>query len=139
MLHGVEKRRQMARSVLPATASRRKGARTHLRIIGRAHRRNARQALRNLGVEVDDEGESLAAVALANVGSRRLCDIRHAVAYRREADNIGPLLRWAPEAVAHLHPIDRLPTLRSWLPDGLIGWHAMQHVIWADVLCDDEP
>ena len=144
MLYGEEKRREMARSVLPSNA--RKSARDGLRAIARSHRRRGRQALRemrdNLCDEADDDlvadVEDRLETRLTNSQARRKGELWSVIDRRREADKIHPLMRWAPAAVAHLDVEDRLPTLRSWLPDGVIGWHAMTHLDWVDGLRNDD-
>jgi len=146
MLYGEKKRREMARSVLPSKS--RKSSREDLRAVARSHRRSGRQALREMrGVndfapEADEglfaEVEDLLETRLSDVSAQRRSDIKWVVRDRREADKLRPLMRWAPKAVAHLEPADRLPTLRSWLPDGIIGWHAMTHLMWVDGLYDED-
>lgn len=146
MLYGEKKRREMARSVLPSKS--RKGSREDLRAVARSHRRSGRQALRetrgvnDFALEADEgpsaEVEDLLEVRLSDVGAQRRSDIKRVVRNRRDADKLRPLMHWAPKAVAHLEPADRLPTLRSWLPDGIIGWHAMTHLMWVDGLYDED-
>ena len=137
MIYGNQKRRTMARSVLPSTAA--SSARSNLRAIARTHRRHSKAALRSLRgpvvpEDVFDEDLDDAEWSLANAASRRRSELWEAINDRRAADKIAPLERWAPKAVAHLAPQDRLPTLRSWLPDGVIGWHAMSHISFLDEL-----
>ena len=132
MLYGEEKRRQMARSILPSTRD--KGSRDDLRLIARAHRSRSRAALRTLRFGCDDELEDQLDIALADAAAVRRRDIKETVFERRLGDKLGPVMRWAPKAVAHLDRCDRMPTLRSWLPDDLAGRHACSHLAWMDEL-----
>lgn len=136
MLYGDNKRRQMARSILPS--KRRKNSRYDLRVIARAHRRSEREALRALSKalrersegSLDQEHVDVMEASLARATDVRRHAVRYSVGERREADKVSPLIRWAPLAVADLDVQDRLPSLRAWLPDGIVGNHAMSHVDW---------
>ena len=125
-----EKRRDMARSILP---SRYRGAGRGLVQARRAHRHAIAQELRVLAapgrltrgwedevIERWDEAHDL----------RRTIDheIRDLVEWRRAGDKLNPFIRWAIATTADLPVDDRLTALRATLPDGLIGDHAMSHL-----------
>lgn len=139
MLYGADKRRQMARSILPST--RRQSAAKELAWIRRSHRHAVHRnlaALRGFAVRgplapaAGSHGDRLADVDdLADLGDatawphRRIAE---AVLLRRFGDKIGPLVRWAVAVSADLPLEDRLPTIAAGLPFNLSGRHAMTHL-----------
>lgn len=126
-----EKRRDMARSVLPST--RRERARTDLANIKRAHRHGIRQDLRALASPVrvscpDDPPDYLDWDERVDLRRTTDIDISGVVWVRRGGDKLGPLIRWGIASTAHLPIEDRLGHLHGVLPAGLIGRHAMSHL-----------
>jgi len=131
----VEKRRDMARSVLPST--RRKGAREDIAAWKRKHRRAIRQQIHDaMGyAEFEDyEGSYL------TVDTNRPVDggsgwgrvICHLVGERQNGDKVAPLIRWTEVTKARL-PKDwdderRFMWFKACLPDNLIGRHALSHI-----------
>ncbi|TNE86584.1 MAG: hypothetical protein EP330_22885 [Deltaproteobacteria bacterium] len=121
MLYEEEKRREMARSILPSTS--RSAAKNKARI-RRANRRKTRQALKQwlrdeLPERVDLRAED-----------RHLT--RWVVQSRRGADKVNPFIRWATAVTAGLPVEDRLSAVRGMLPRGLIGEHALSHLAWTE-------
>ena len=127
MLYGTEKRRQMARSILPSTS--RRAAAEELARVRRGHRRRINQELHHLappGCRVDDDllghidtGPDLKRYPTA--------EIREVMWERRGADKVNHFLRWAVVVSAHQPLEARLDHLRGLLPPGLIGRHALSH------------
>lgn len=119
---GEEKRRDMARSVLPS--SRRKGARWDKRHV---HHR-VRTRLRNLIAQENWDDESDLLIDPQRAG--RYWGIKVVVRDRREADNVGPIMRWAEANADKMGdtPQERYAKMRAMLPPNLVGWHAMTHI-----------
>lgn len=121
-----QKARDMSRSVLPSTArhlSRKRRAQIHR--TERARFRQELARLRALDDPDDHEGD------LCWQARDRMDDM---VRTRREHDKVGPLLRWAQHAAAHdpriagASPDEQLRHLRALLPEGVVGWHAAEHL-----------
>lgn len=120
--YGDEKRLDMARSVLPASARARKAARAARRQV---HHRTRADQRTSLATSTHDDDYDERPVATDRRG-----EVRENVRRRREADKLGPLIRWA-NANAHRlgpDPASRRTALRAILPDGIIGDHAMTHI-----------
>ena len=129
MTHGPDKRRDIARSVLPSTD--RKAARKNLAAIKRNGRRAVRQDLRAIGREerqeaVVDRYDGAPFDPWGYPDGR----ISWAVRSRRRADKLGPVTRWG-RATTRLLPLeDRLGEVRRLLDDTLAGRHAASHLQW---------
>jgi len=122
MFYGDEKRREMARSILPST--RRKSARYELREVKQRNRHQIRQALRK--VLRDEEFEADDDVDLFYYPDEK---ISYIVSERRAADKLGHFEKWAVEITKDIEdPSTRLSYMRSILPKGLIGEHALTHL-----------
>ncbi|HEY1737613.1 MAG TPA: hypothetical protein VGI86_02830 [Acidimicrobiia bacterium] len=140
--YGDSKRLDMARSILPASARARKPARNHRARVHRAARAKARQqlAVAPFDDDFDADGEIGPDARRAPYGGTRAL-----VQRRRAADNIGPFLRWATSHADESGdaPDARVAALRSVLPRGIIGAHAVSHLVrepmfkvgqsWSDV------
>ena len=131
VMHSEQKRRQMARSVLPAKAQARRGVRQARRYAHHQHRTRCRDAM-NVAPLDDDFDE----VRLSPVLQR---DIRLVVQRRRSADKLGPFLRWANANAAALGatPQQRLAAMRGLLPGGIVGDHALSHLTFEPAFCVD--
>lgn len=122
MFFGDEKMRQMARSILPSTASR--FARKRRAEINRKSRRLSRQlchkALSDLESSEDFDFED----------DLSRYEIRSMVSSRRESDKLAHFERWAIKITDHLgdDPSGRRAKIQAALPKGLIGWHASSHL-----------
>lgn len=121
MLYGDEKLREMARSILPSTA--REWARWKKCNIKRNARREMRQlchrAIRDWeGVE-DEDWKFYPDV-----------DINRVRRSRQGSDKLHHFERWAIKVTADMgdDPNGRRAKMQSILPEGLIGWHALQHL-----------
>jgi hypothetical protein len=130
----------MARSVLPSTA--RHGVRADLDATRRRYRRRVRGALR----QVQPTCSCVDVPGTVAVGCGR-CDVDIHVDYplsahlgidaaRRRADKVAPLVRWGRVQVGDLDGDTALARLRSMLPPGVIGAHAVSHLVWAGVVDD---
>ena len=123
-----EKTRDMARSVLPSTLD----AKHWRRHIHHSERHRVRAALHrartmdtaDLGYLSDDGVDA----------DRTKHHIFEMVQERREADKLGPLLRWAEHRVEHDPSLreasraDRLEYFRTRLPSGVTNRHALSHL-----------
>jgi hypothetical protein len=122
-----DKRRDMARSVLPSTA--RKAAADRRRIAHKRERAKARDHNREAEKSHDENMNTL-----ARATRMRNRDIAELVEERRSADKTGPLVRWAERLVAtdpHLSAApheERRIHFRGALPNGVIGDHALSHL-----------
>ena len=123
---GEQKKRDMARSILPSTKKRsdkmrreiHKSARVQERIL-LAHTPDGEAWL--------EEGPDFEGVERArNLETRNFVDIR------RSSDKVGPFIRWAEQRTKDLPTEDRLSYLKGVLPDSLIGEHAVSHLKWND-------
>jgi hypothetical protein len=137
MLYGTEKRRQMARSILPSTSRRASAA--DLARVRRGHRRRINQELHHLappGSRVD--GHLLGLIdAGPHLKRYPTAQIREVMWERRGADKVNHFLRWAVVVTAHLPLEARLDHLRGLLPPGLIGRHALSHAEFHPALGTD--
>src|SRR5579884_1193576 len=130
-----DKRRDMARSVLPSRARAR--ARAALAGVRRHHRRAVARELYRLRGPLDD-----ASVVEFDLGvHERYPDhlVRDEVRARRDADKVAPLVRWAVVSTARLRLEDRLSHLAAMLPADLIGAHALSHLGDRSELTPDGP
>lgn len=123
-----EKRRDMARSILPS--KNREAARAALNHTKRGHRHAIHQELaafrgvaRQLGVDDPDDWDEH-----VDLGSYPDAEIGVAVRWRRRGDKVNHFIRWAIATTADVPIEDRLTTLSAMLDDGLIGRHAMTHL-----------
>ena len=127
-----EKRRDMARSILPS--KNREAARQALCSAKRANRRVVAQQLQSLvGVAGADPSQPATYENWDERGDARQyadAEISWTVRRRRSGDKLAHFIRWAIVVSADLPVEDRLPYIRSLLPDGLIGRHAMSHLAW---------
>lgn len=128
--YGDDKKRDMSRSILPsswrwAKETRRrhhKKARTHERIL-----------LDELDVSQLDLEEGICDVGdFTGLEKTRSRDLRGMVKMRRSSDKVAPMMRWA-ESITKTLPIeDRLSKVRAIMPKGVIGEHAVSHLVWND-------
>lgn len=143
------KRRDRARSILPSTN--RLAARQRLDAIRRHNRRAVTQSLAALtrggcacdladAPDVPDVPDVPCAVCDYVEPAYPRSEHLLAITRRRDADKLGPVLRWArqhrdaeaaslgvDELEAH-QATDLVRRLRADLPDGVIGWHAVSHL-----------
>jgi hypothetical protein len=125
-----EKRRDMARSILPS--KNREPARAALAEVKRANRRaiahelgrfaGQRVLLDDVADDLDDWDER------TDLGRYPYVEIHANVRWRRDGDKLNHFIRWAIATTADVPIDDRLSQLRSMLPGGLIGDHAMTHL-----------
>lgn len=119
-----QKRRDMARSVLPSTFG--SNARYVRRSIHKAERRHTCAVLRN--AHTADEGFD------DHVDYDYARSIKEFRQERRDHDKIGPLIRWATSVVRDDPTLrnatleERLDHFRRVLPDDVIGRHAVAHL-----------
>lgn len=151
-----DKARDIARGTLPSKA--RKGARDKKRNFHASHRHAQRQVnndiLRRTTVIGDDglytdpdlyddfDGKVIYDGYHASTKNRNADDMSYIVDDRREADKLGPLLRWA-EATERNKMVgwddrDKFAYFKAILPDSLQGRHALGHVKSALDLVTDE-
>ncbi len=127
-----EKRQDMARSILPS--KNRETARGALARAKRSNRRAVSQELKAF------RSPYLAAAAISpevydawderdDVGRYPYVEIRSTVLRRRDGDKLNHFMRWAIASMADVPIDDRLSQLRSVLAGGLIGDHAMTHLV----------
>ena len=128
MRHSLEKRRDMARSILPS--KHRHASRAALAATRRAARRSYRQ---RLAYAASDPGhdELFDAIDIDEYPDQQ---IRMVVYRRRGADKLNHFEHWAIRVTRELPIEDRLSYLRAILPSGLIGEHAMSHLDWLEEL-----
>lgn len=128
MRHSINKRRDMARSILPSTD--RRAMRRALAATRRSARRRYRRQLA-YGVGFED-----LEMGLDRLDPRDYPDhlIRQLVRRRRGADKLNHFERWAVQVTGHLPIESRLGALRAMLPGGLVGEHAMSHLVRLDEL-----
>ncbi len=115
MIHGDQKAKQMARSILP---SRMRGGALMRALIHRGARREVRQVTHDpqaweAGLELDD---------------KRQLEVGSFVGRRRSSDKLNHFERWAIEITRGLPFEARLGHLKALLPGGLIGEHAVTHL-----------
>ncbi|HWL36525.1 MAG TPA: hypothetical protein VNQ77_10040 [Frankiaceae bacterium] len=122
MRSSFDKRRDMARSILPSTS--RESAKDIARI-KRAHRRRIAQHLHVGNGVPEDWDDALDAVDLRAYPD---IEIRQQVQWRRSADKLNHFQRWAVRVTRDIRQEDRLSGLAATLPRGLIGDHAVSHL-----------
>ena len=120
MVHGEEKARDMARSLLPSRW--RKGARKERALIHRGNRRGPKEQLARLAREPEGWEEL---PSLKDFSQREL---RGVVCHRRGADKVNPFIRWATAVTRELPRESRLSHVRGLVPRGVIGEHALVHL-----------
>ncbi|HEX8705835.1 MAG TPA: hypothetical protein VF815_43775 [Myxococcaceae bacterium] len=120
MVHGEEKARDMARSLLPSRW--RKGARKERALVHRGSRREPKEALARLAREPEGWDEQ----PFPKDTSQR--EIRGVVQHRRWADKVNPFIRWATTVTRELPRESRLSHIQGLLPQGVIGEHALDHL-----------
>ena len=125
MYYGDEKKRQMARSILPSKKGR--SSKWRLTEIRRNKRRAARQDLRAMLTE-EDFGEFTERDLYRDDNT----DIYRAVGDRRDADKLTHFVNWAIKITDGMEPDARMAHMKSVLPGNLIGWHARQHLRFTD-------
>lgn len=125
MIHGDDKAKEMARSILPSRS--RKGQ-AHRASIHRSARRQVSLSLRQLARDPSawDDGVEL--------GEEAELELPTFVSRRRGQDKLNHFERWAIERTKDMPKEHRLGHLRSLLPRGLIGEHAMSHLESRDEL-----
>ncbi len=116
---GANKKRDMARSILPST---KKGGQKDRR---RIHKR-VRASSRSEMLEDPEEADFSSGELLRNHETRGFVD------ERRLKDKTGPFMRWAERSTLEIRQEDRLSHIRALVPEGLIGEHAVSHVEWKD-------
>jgi hypothetical protein len=120
MVHGEEKARDMARSLLPSRW--RKGARKERALIHRGHRREPKETLARLARDPVGWEE------LPSLKDSSQRELRGVVQHRRGADKVNPFIRWATAVTRELPRESRLSHVRGRVPQGVIGEHALVHV-----------
>jgi hypothetical protein len=120
MVHGEEKARDMARSLLPSRW--RKGARKERALIHRGSRRKPKEALARLTREPEGWEE----LPSPKDFSRR--ELLGVVQHRRGADKVNPFIRWATAVTREFPRESRLSHVRGRVPRGVIGEHALVHL-----------
>lgn len=123
MQSSINKRRDMARSILP---SRYRSPGALITKAKRSNRRSIRQELRSLTTDAGRQGDKWD--ELMDVRAYPDIEIRRLVFWRRGGDKLRHFERWAVAITADLPHEDRLSHMRSILPAGLIGDHAMSHL-----------
>ncbi len=119
--YGEGKKRNMSRSVLPSTSRKRS------RLDKRRVHHEVRAKVRDLIENEDWDNTDL----LVNPQRHKPYNgIKTVVRERRDADKLGPIMRWAEAIAPEIGdtPAERWVALRSMLPPGVIGWHAMTHI-----------
>ncbi|MCP3139577.1 hypothetical protein [Pyxidicoccus xibeiensis] len=122
MLHGDDKAREMARSLLPA--KNRHTARKARAELSRRTRRSVRTRMALLEYDVD------AADDRADLHEDSTREMRRLVTWRRDSDKVNPFRRWARTVTREVPRDERLEHVRGVLPEGLIGEHALSHLRW---------
>jgi len=121
------KRRDIARSVLPSKA--RRAAKVDRRNIHHAERSATRAMLHRAITDGDDGFDD----AVDYPYRFRVAEF---VEYRRSKDKVEPLIRWARRTIVldrrlrDATPAQQLDHFRRTLPDNLIGRHAIFHLEW---------
>jgi hypothetical protein len=126
-VYGDDKRRDMARSVLPANPGAARNARDRRALVHGANRAHQRMLL--AGMAHDDSFDEWLPTGIdAQHGPDG--GIKDVVRRRRRGDKLGPFIRWATAHANDLgpDPASRVAALEALLPDGLIGRHAMSHL-----------
>ena len=120
MVHGEEKAREMARSLLPSVN--REAARAGRAAIHRAHRRQFRVEMNRLVRDPESFDER------AGFDAQPVVDIRQLMRHRRAGDKVAPFIRWATARARSIPRDSRLSHIRALVPRGLIGDHALMHI-----------
>ncbi|EPX61503.1 hypothetical protein D187_001286 [Cystobacter fuscus DSM 2262] len=120
MVHGEEKAREMARSLLPSVN--REAARAGRVAIHRAHRRQFRVEMNRLVRDPESFDER------AGFDAQPVVDIRQLMGHRRSGDKVAPFIRWATARARSIPRESRLSHIRALVPRGLIGDHALAHI-----------
>jgi len=115
--YGDNKKRDMARSILPSTM---RGGQKSRRLLHKRVRLQERVELRVADGDPD----------LGVADRNRAHGTHDFVQHRRIKDKVGPFSRWAERVTKDLPKENRLPHLRALLPNTLIGEHALSHVEW---------
>lgn len=132
MYYGDDKRRQMARSILPSVW--RRGAAAEKAHIARAARRGVRAALR--GLCVDPQAEDEAARRDLDRDQKARIEMGQLVSRRRGSDKLNHFMHWAERITKELPQDERLAAMRALLPRDLIGQHAIDHLRRHDAFVD---
>lgn len=131
MLYGDEKRRQMARSILPSTRSR--GAGQEKACLKRACRHGIKRDLRRALLD-EEYGEE------ADLTYYPEHKIRYVVYERRNGDKVNHFIQWAKAVTKDVPQDSRISAVRSALPESVIGWHAVQHLRFDEHFrCENHP
>lgn len=125
MMYGDNKKREMARSILPS--KRRGHVKDNLCAIRRKARRAARRDTRLISHE-----EDFGAFTERDLYAYPTVDIRREVQERRDADKLAHFQTWAIKVTDGMEPDARMAHMMKILPDNLIGWHARSHLRWLD-------
>ncbi|WNG20986.1 hypothetical protein [Cystobacter fuscus] len=120
MVHGEEKAREMARSLLPSVN--REAARAGRAAIHRAHRRHFRVEMNRLVRDPESFDER------AGFDAQPVVEIRQLMRHRRSGDKVAPFIRWATARARSISRESRLSHIRALVPRGLIGEHALVHI-----------
>jgi hypothetical protein len=129
----IDKRRDMARSVLPSTH--RRHSAVVLDRIRRHHRRTVRQQLGRLNGPLDP-----GVVDAFDLGDDERFPnhlIHERVLERRSYDKVAPLIRWAVASTRTIRREDRLSHMAALLPANVIGHHALSHLNFVDEIAVD--
>lgn len=118
--YGDNKKRDMARSILPST---KKGGQKDRRRIHKRARTHERALMGDCESEESD---------FCSVEKSRNLETRNFREERRFKDKVGPFSRWAERSTLSIPQENRLSYLKSIVPDSLIGEHAVSHVEWKD-------
>lgn len=121
MRASIDKQRDIARSILPATH--RRQARRDLTAAKRSHRRAISQDLHRLTAD---------AFLDSSIDLTRTCDaeVNDLRRWRRQGDKLNHFIRWSVHITAELPLEDRRSHMKGILPAGLIGDHALSHLDW---------
>ena len=133
MRHAIDKRRDMARSILPS--NHRRAAGRALAATKRAARRRYRQRL----TYATAAGQIDALLDRLDPREYPDVEIRLLVQRRRSADKLNHFERWAVTVAARFPLEERLSALAAMLPKGLIGRHAVSHLVRLPGVSPDAP
>ena len=123
MQSSINKRRDMARSILPSKY------RSPGRLVAKAKRANRRAISQELhSLTTDATRQRYEWDELMDLRAYPDAEIQQLVRWRRNGDKILHFERWAIAITRDLPHEDRLSHMQSVLPDGLIGDHAMSHL-----------
>lgn len=128
MTYGINKRRDIIESVLPCT---RNHAKTHRKEVQRVHqeeRVRTRSALNKFRGKTADIAEELYDEDQFDYSYNEDAEIRRLMWERRDYDNLGALLKWAPTQIKDIRLQDRVSYMYSIMPNNTIGRHAVGHI-----------